>query len=622
MTEIYGAVRISGVLVKFLQHYITPVGTMVIILLEAVLILSYHTSTLPFHHHAFNLLRGGIYASVGWLALSSAVVSTSRSNSESIAAGEGGDVAMQWALLSITPVFFSTGAFLVHLKRGWLLDNIRRFRVECSLEQAASTPGAPNPLPVTLASRRASLASVPLRTGSLASLGTLGRMGSHNSLPHTRARRRDMYLEFFDSASRNKRAFDSAMSALASIRTLLYERDERDVPLMPYLFQRAMEENPESQDLQFLYLIFLRFVLRDQQSAAWRERMAKIADTDLMIDLKYTLYAVGRKAFQQDAGTSMGQDSISAINLMEFSAKMSAVRKKHVECIATVKTIWKLASKAKREEHSIVLAKELIFAFSAAAEAMAQTAQKYQELLEKFPGSASLRLDYASFCDVVLNDDVRADSLRHAAEGLETGDEGGSGPAVELEEVKSRTSKSNSSSNISHRTSQRLFVASWLDQVMAPQVRALAQLRLLVRFLGLVLLTFSVCGFLVMEVYLIETVVAGRLKLLDRTRGYRQNTYKCLLATRNLYLLPNETASAAASASATTLRRSVPPPPPLSRPVPRPRPRPPPCAGQCLCLCICCPSFSLAVLLSILLTDSLVTVHLCGAACSRPTRQR
>ncbi len=47
--------------------------------------------------------------------------------------------------------------------------------------------------------------------------------------------------------------------------------------------------------------------------------------------------------------------------------------------------------------------------------------QGFEELLDKFSGSASLRLDFANFCDVVLNDAARAESLRHSAALLEQG---------------------------------------------------------------------------------------------------------------------------------------------------------------------------------------------------------
>jgi hypothetical protein len=47
--------------------------------------------------------------------------------------------------------------------------------------------------------------------------------------------------------------------------------------------------------------------------------------------------------------------------------------------------------------------------------------QSYKELLGKFSGSASLHLDFANFCDTVLNDSDEAAKFLHGAEILESG---------------------------------------------------------------------------------------------------------------------------------------------------------------------------------------------------------
>jgi hypothetical protein len=38
--------------------------------------------------------------------------------------------------------------------------------------------------------------------------------------------------------------------------------------------------------------------------------------------------------------------------------------------------------------------------------------------LDKFPGSASLRLDYANFCDIVLNDVDQVERIRQGVQPL------------------------------------------------------------------------------------------------------------------------------------------------------------------------------------------------------------
>ena len=47
--------------------------------------------------------------------------------------------------------------------------------------------------------------------------------------------------------------------------------------------------------------------------------------------------------------------------------------------------------------------------------------QSYEELLSKFSASTSLHLDFANFCDAVLNDPDKAAKYRQGAEILETG---------------------------------------------------------------------------------------------------------------------------------------------------------------------------------------------------------
>jgi hypothetical protein len=47
--------------------------------------------------------------------------------------------------------------------------------------------------------------------------------------------------------------------------------------------------------------------------------------------------------------------------------------------------------------------------------------QCYDDLVVKFPGSSSLLLDYAQFCEDILNDQARANKLRHGAVTFEAG---------------------------------------------------------------------------------------------------------------------------------------------------------------------------------------------------------
>ncbi len=66
-----------------------------------------------------------------------------------------------------------------------------------------------------------------------------------------------------------------------------------DLPLLAHLFERALGAHPKSQELMVLYLVFLRFVFRDVHSALYKEKITKTMNSELRIDLKYTLYAGG-----------------------------------------------------------------------------------------------------------------------------------------------------------------------------------------------------------------------------------------------------------------------------------------------------------------------------------------
>jgi hypothetical protein len=61
--------------------------------------------------------------------------------------------------------------------------------------------------------------------------------------------------------------------------------------LIEYLIRRGLEEYPESKDLIMLQMIFLRFVFRDKQSAMLKERAARMIGEELLLDLRYCLYA-------------------------------------------------------------------------------------------------------------------------------------------------------------------------------------------------------------------------------------------------------------------------------------------------------------------------------------------
>jgi len=170
------------------------------------------------------------------------------------------------------------------------------------------------------------------------------------------------------------------------------------------------------------------------------------------LDLKYSLYAADRRASQLSAGINLGKDSISAINLMEVSMKLDQVHKKHKECASYLAALWKAALKCKRSSSGAEVDQWLSL-FDSTSNAICQTKKSYEELLLKFPGSVSLHRDYAHFCEVILNDQAKADQQIRGADILENDSAVG--------DDNQSQSRSNPSSATSHETLQRKYMDSW-----------------------------------------------------------------------------------------------------------------------------------------------------------------
>ena len=156
----------------------------------------------------------------------------------------------------------------------------------------------PSALTTVVVGRRASVA-VQMRGAVVASSGP-GRPLPPAPAPGQRPVRADLFEDFYDVESRASRSFESSASAHATIRVLLYERDQRgksrrvprrsssafgglywvssrpcgpprarpqvlrgtalfnihiyilytaDLPLLSYIFERALEAHPKSQEL-------------------------------------------------------------------------------------------------------------------------------------------------------------------------------------------------------------------------------------------------------------------------------------------------------------------------------------------------------------------------------------
>mmetsp|Transcript_60949 Transcript_60949/g.163565 ORF Transcript_60949/g.163565 Transcript_60949/m.163565 type:complete len:283 (+) Transcript_60949:3-851(+) len=187
---------------------------------------------------------------------------------------------------------------------------------------------------------------------------------------------------------------------------------------------------------------------------------------------------------------TFSQEGLSAINLMEFSSRTSLARRNHKMCIVLLKKLWKTALKFK-EQASNASAKSLIEGLYSVISLIFETTSMYEELVHKFPGSTSLRHDYAHFLDSVLNDPPRAEHEHRAAAVMEAG-------SSRTEEEKfdpiNTVAISTTSGTLSYRSIQRLYVLSWANRVMSEPERYLRVLHWTVLGLVTVLLLVAVSG--------------------------------------------------------------------------------------------------------------------------------
>jgi hypothetical protein len=80
--------------------------------------------------------------------------------------------------------------------------------------------------------------------------------------------------------------------------------------------------------------------------------------------------------------------------------------------------------------------------------------------------------------------------------------------------------------------------------VMQSQSQALMRLKVLVLALTAFLLIFSVCGFVLLDVYLLSSVSETRLGSIDRARSYLPPFVRTAMMLRNLHLARNQTTDA------------------------------------------------------------------------------
>mmetsp|Transcript_54143 Transcript_54143/g.113179 ORF Transcript_54143/g.113179 Transcript_54143/m.113179 type:complete len:303 (+) Transcript_54143:179-1087(+) len=161
------------------------------------------------------------------------------------------------------------------------------------------------------------------------------------------------------------------------------------------------------------------------------ERFLDTLSDGAMLDHEYVLYASQRIIGQRDAGSSMGQDDISALQLLEFEMKFNKIKKLHRSCILALKAFWQIfcthkrvfRKKAKYSEHLVDKVDDIVSCLQRIERASEGASEGYKALLDKFPRSVPLLHSYGSFCDVILNRAIQARQLMNSALLLESGPE-------------------------------------------------------------------------------------------------------------------------------------------------------------------------------------------------------
>eukprot|EP00286_Rhodomonas_abbreviata_P001214 CAMPEP_0181288294 /NCGR_PEP_ID=MMETSP1101-20121128/256_1 /TAXON_ID=46948 /ORGANISM="Rhodomonas abbreviata, Strain Caron Lab Isolate" /LENGTH=1714 /DNA_ID=CAMNT_0023392407 /DNA_START=283 /DNA_END=5427 /DNA_ORIENTATION=- len=521
----------NKIAVTFLIYFAVWVKTVtcaVVLLLMTLWVLHKHTAILPFHNHLVNLLRGGVYTSVAWLALAQIIVVSTEPSQ-----------AREWALIAMIPLFFLVGIGLTHLSRWRLLCVIERLRADFEALQLLHS--AQQQLP---REHHCSPMGIGYPSGSSnmkqPASGTLG------------GARRTTVEAFYDTTWDRRKAFPTELNALAVLRTLLYRRKKREVELLLHLSARAMEEHPDSNILRLFHLKILRFVMENQAEANVVMKRFKMDHKKLSVEQRYMLYALERKSTQESIGAYLGTGTVSAINVMEFDAGMDRATKAHNKCILSLKKFWTVASKPFKSnaEHMMVLT--MMEALDDFSESVSVAQQEYHSLLELYPSAVSVLCSYATFSDTILNDTKEAEKLRHQASLLESSDhcsEEGSVSAApsgapEGAEV-AAVPVARSADMGDGASSMASSVEPWRDQisrnmqsltgsVLELEMKAVRRLHARVKVFVLLLLIFATAGFVLTNKFLLGDMATANIHSIDATQKFGVYSVSALYSLRNM----------------------------------------------------------------------------------------
>eukprot|EP00291_Cryptomonas_curvata_P028560 CAMPEP_0172209152 /NCGR_PEP_ID=MMETSP1050-20130122/34929_1 /TAXON_ID=233186 /ORGANISM="Cryptomonas curvata, Strain CCAP979/52" /LENGTH=1033 /DNA_ID=CAMNT_0012888943 /DNA_START=216 /DNA_END=3314 /DNA_ORIENTATION=+ len=555
---VWNALRVFCVALGLVSQYVPAAICATVVLLMACALVNLHLEILPFHSPVENMVRGGIYACVAWIALASIIVSAAVGPKADAGSPSDSVVVLQWVLIGAVPFAFFFGVRAVQARQDRLLRDLKWLRREWE-----ASPGY-------RANERRERRRASIISGNLEAVIMFKAVTSTGMPTITKNSTCD---RFFDLEFGANRIFINGLHAHLLTRTLLLQRRKSDIPFVSYLLKRGLQEFPECRELVLLNLLLMRVFVRARavNETTAHERFLDTLSDGAMLDHEYVLYASQRIIGQRDAGSSMGQDDISALQLLEFEMKFNKIKKLHRSCILALKAFWQIfcthkrvfRKKAKYSEHLVDKVDDIVSCLQRIERASEGASEGYKALLDKFPRSVPLLHSYGSFCDVILNRAIQARQLMNSALLLESGPEedvssyAGQGHtlmhtlAIGDEENRqadqTAVKSTSSSSDGNHRARIDRFIASWKDVIMAKELADLRRLNWRILFATLMILVVCTIGFVLMDSVLYESTAHANIDLVDGSQLFRVNLFQSLFLIHSLVLadISNNTVEAA-----------------------------------------------------------------------------
>jgi len=520
------ATKIASTCLVYLARYITSVAATTILLLLMIWTMHSHLSRMPFHNFGMNLLRGGVYATVTWLAFCGVVMSC-------INLATGGQpndfvLTLNWFLAAALPIAFLAGLTLVRNKRAShfrILDRIRG-------DFAGGTD----------VRKKSSGTMVRSETTYSQRKGAGNDSSSVAESVHGAVElvKRSVYESFFDATWNSRKVFGTSVEVKSVVRSLLYQRDVNELPFLAYVMKKGLHEHPESGNLLTFQVLLLHFVFRERGEADAQERLNLTTHT---ISESYVQYALKQKSKQMRSGEKMGKGAVSAINLMEFDQSMEKARQGHYDCLKCMHRFWKIV---RRRKYKMKQVDDLLHQLEIFDRSMESSKQEYLWLMDKYPTSVQVLHNYANFLNDVVNDFKESEEKRKQALALAEESAGGNGsdkmskrePDPQMEAAMGRSSQTSESE--SYRIIIWRYIDSLKHHILGEEMAEVDLLHLRVQRSLALLVILATVGFVFTAFFLFADVAKSNVEGIEASSRFRQDAITASFLLRDLFIQGHE----------------------------------------------------------------------------------